>query len=147
MVILRYHESRVTQKRKRSKDAKMDKEELNKLSNEIIGIAIEIHKELGPGLVEKVYQRILYLELKRYGYSIAREKKVSIIWKKNLVGYQIVDFLINKELILEIKAKESISPIDGAQLLSYLKIAKKRLGLVLNFGPPKLEINRIVNKL
>lgn len=108
-------------------------------------MAIEIHKELGPGLVEKIYQRILYLELRRRGFNIEREKKISVVWKKCLIGYQVMDFLVNKELILEIKAKEKVSPIDGAQVLSYLKIAKKRLGLVLNFGAQTLEIKRVVN--
>jgi GxxExxY protein len=65
----------------------MERDELNKLTNEIIGVAIEIHKEIGAGLVEKIYQRILYLELKQCGYKIEREKKVSVVWKKNMVGY------------------------------------------------------------
>lgn len=121
--------------------------ELNKLSNIIIGIAIEIHKKLGPGLAEKIYKRILEIELKKAGLLVERERRIIIIWDSNEIGYQIVDFLINNEIILEIKVTSELNQLHQAQLLSYLKVANKRLGLLLNFGEGILNIKRVVNNL
>ena len=125
----------------------MTTEQLNKLSNKIIGIAIDIHKELGPGFVEKIYQRAMYLELKNSSINFEREKKVDIRFKKALLGYQALDFIIERELIIEIKAVSEINKIHMAQMLSYLKATSKKLGLILNFANDKLEIKRMANKL
>jgi GxxExxY protein len=125
----------------------MEEFNLNKLTEKIIGIAIDIHKELGPGFAEKVYQRIMYLELKRNSLGIEREYKITVHWNKNIVGYHVVDFLINNSIIVEIKATAETQEIHKYQLLSYLKAADKRLGLLLNFGSGTLGIKRVVNKL
>jgi GxxExxY protein len=117
----------------------------NRLTEEIIGIAINIHKQLGPGLAEKIYQRIMYLELKKTNLRTEREYKITVKWNKCIVGYHIVDFMINDELILELKATGETQDLHKYQLLSYLKAANKKLGLVLNFGSPILGIKRVVN--
>lgn len=122
-------------------------EELNKLTNKIIGIAIKVHKDLGPGFIEKIYQRAMYLELKNSGISFEREKKVAVRFKKSLLGYQVLDFIIENELVVEIKAVSEINRIHVAQMLSYLKATNKKLGLILNFANSKLEIKRVANKL
>lgn len=121
--------------------------EFNQLTDKVIGIAITVHKQLGPGFAEKVYQRVMYLELKKTDLNVKREHKITIKWNKAVVGYHIVDLLINNQLLIEIKATGETQEIHKYQLLSYLKAANKPLGLLLNFGSPTLGIKRVVNKL
>ena len=125
----------------------MNKLEIEKLTNRVIGIAIQVHKTLGPGFAEKVYQRALYIELKKARLPIEREYKIVIKWRKSIIGYHIVDFLVGGEVIIEIKATSETQEFHKYQLLSYLKAADKRLGLLLNFGSGTLGIKRVVNKL
>ena len=125
----------------------MTTDDLNKLTERVIGIAISVHKQLGPGLAEKIYQRVLYLELKKAGISFERERKLVAKWGKGIVGYHIVDFKINNILIVEIKATGETQELHKYQLLSYLKAANKPLGLLLNFGTTVLGIKRVVNNL
>lgn len=121
--------------------------DLNKLTEQVIGIAINIHKQVGPGLAEKIYQRIMYLEFKKTDLEMEREFKITVKWKKAIVGYHIVDFIINDILIIEIKATGETQELHKYQLLSYLKAADKPLGLLLNFGSAILGIKRVVNNL
>lgn len=121
--------------------------DLNKLTERIIGIAIAIHKKLGPGLAEKIYQRIMYLELKNTDIKFERECKIIVKWGRVIVGYHLVDFKIEDTLIIEIKATGETLDLHKYQLLSYLKAANKPLGLLLNFGAPTLGIKRVVNNL
>lgn len=121
--------------------------DLNKLTEQVIGIAIGVHKQLGPGMAEKIYQRVLYLELKKSNLEFERECKIVVKWGKVIVGYHIVDFKINDILIVEIKATGETQELHKYQLLSYLKAANKPLGLLLNFGAPTLGIKRMVNNL
>lgn len=125
----------------------VDRDKLEKLANEVIGIAIDVHKRLGPGYVEKIYQRALYLELKRNKIPMEREYKITVRWGKVSIGYHVVDFLIDNKLLVEIKATGETQEIHKYQLLTYLKAAGKPLGLLLNFGSPTLGIKRVVNKL
>lgn len=115
------------------------------ITDKIIKIAIDIHKTLGPGFVEKIYQRALYLEFKRHKFNFTRERKITVMYNKVNLGYEQVDFDIEKKLLLEIKAVGEISPIHVAQLLSYLKASGYKIGLLLNFARPTLEIKRIAN--
>lgn len=125
----------------------MTTSDLNKLTEQVIGIAIGVHKQLGPGLAEKIYQRVLYLELKKSGLKFERECKIVVKWGNAVVGYHVVDFKIDDILIVEIKATGETQELHKYQLLSYLKAAKKPLGLLLNFGTPILGIKRVVNNL
>ena len=115
------------------------------LVNKIIGIGIRIHKTIGAGFVEKIYQRILYLEFKKLKIKFTREEKISIKWNDNIVGYQVVDFKMEDKLLIEIKAVSKIEVVHIAQMVSYLKAANIRLGLILNFGTATLEIKRVIN--
>jgi GxxExxY protein len=117
---------------------------LNKLTEQVIGLAIKVHKELGPGFVEKIYQRALYLELNNTGIRLEREKKVPIYYNKAKLGYQKVDFIVENKVILELKTVSEIQKLHQAQLLSYLKTSKCQVGLILNFAKPKLEIKRMI---
>jgi GxxExxY protein len=124
----------------------MDKDELNRLSKKVIGIAIDIHKQLGPGFAEKIYSRALEIEFREESISFIKEKEIRIAYKKIFLGKQRIDYLIEDELIVELKSVPGINCVHEAQLLSYIKVNDNRLGLILNFGRPVLEIKRLVNK-
>lgn len=123
----------------------------NELSHSIIESAIEVHKVLGgPGLLESVYEEALVWELLQKGLKISRQVEVPINYKGNSLASPLrLDLLIDGQIILEIKATNSYNPVYGAQLLTYLRLLNKRLGLVLNFGLPALKdgIHRVVNSL
>jgi GxxExxY protein len=119
--------------------------ELNDLSNRIIGLAIGIHKKLGPGFQEKIYQEALLKEFKKGGMEYEKQKVIRVDYEGQSLGNQRIDLLVDEEIILEIKACTKIIPIYRDQLISYLKTSDKRLGLILNFGRSKLEIKRVVN--
>lgn len=116
----------------------------NKLTSQIIGLAIKVHKALGSGMVEKIYQRALYLELKRSGLKFEREKKIAIKYNNAIVGYQIVDFVVDGKVLVEIKAVSELNSIQVGQLATYLHATKIPLGLILNFGKSKLQIKRVI---
>ncbi len=117
----------------------------SELTDKIIKLAIDVHKTLGPGFVEKIYQRALYLEFKKSGLRFNRERKVSIIYRGANLGYEQVDFDIENKVLVEVKAISEINAIHIAQVISYLKASKKKVGLILNFAKPKLEIKRVIN--
>ena len=114
------------------------------LTGQVIGIAIKVHKNLGPGFVEKVYQRALYLEFKRAGLKFEREKKIAITYNSANLGYFEVDFVVDNRVILELKATQEIGDIHMAQIISYLKAAEIKVGLILNFANRSLEWKRVV---
>jgi GxxExxY protein len=121
--------------------------ELDRLAHDVIGAVIEAHRALGPGLLESVYEEALCLELTLRRVPFARQVIVSVEYKENLVGEARLDLLVSETLILELKAVESIAPIHFAQLLSYLKITRLRLGLLINFNVPEVRsgIKRVIN--
>jgi GxxExxY protein len=119
--------------------------ELNDLSNRIIGLAIGIHKKLGPGFQEKIYQEALLKEFKKGGMEYEKQKVIRVDYEGQSLGNQRIDLLVDEEIILEIKACTKIIPIHRDQVISYLKTANKQLGLILNFGRSRLEIKRVVH--
>jgi GxxExxY protein len=122
----------------------------NPISNKIIGAAIEVHKNLGPGLLESTYEHCLAFELSQMGLAIQRQKDLPVIYKGNLIdcGYRL-DLLVDNKVIIEIKAEKSLLPIHEAQLMTYLKLTQLKLGLLLNFNVVLMKngIKRIVNDL
>jgi len=124
----------------------MNRTQLNNLSKKIIGIAIDIHKKLGPGFVEKIYEKALIHELEKRKFKFTAQAIIKVKYDNLLLGNQRVDFLIENEIIIELKAVSELNKIHEAQMLSYLKTADKRLGLILNFASTTLEIRRVVNK-
>ena len=126
-----------------------DRERLNEITSEIIGAAIEVHRELGPGLLESTYQACLAQELAQRGLGFETEKPLPVTYKGVDVkcGYRL-DFLVAGEVIVELKCIELLLPIHEAQLLSYLKLSGRRVGLLINFNVKVLKdgIKRIVNK-
>ena len=120
----------------------------NDLTNRVIGAAIEVHRELGPGLLESVYEFCLVKELRSGQVQIDQQVKLPIYYKGDLLEKDFfVDLLVEKELIVELKAVGAIAPLHEAQLLSYLRLANKRLGLLINFNVVLLKngIRRVIN--
>jgi GxxExxY protein len=124
--------------------------DINELSSKVIGAAIEVHKNLGPGLLESVYEECLSHELGLLGLSYVRQKPLPITYKgKSLdFGYRL-DMVIEERIVLELKSCETVEPIHKAQLLTYLKLSGLHLGLLLNFNVTTMRdgIVRIVNEL
>jgi GxxExxY protein len=124
--------------------------EENKLSEKIIGCAIEVHKLLGPGLLESAYEECLFYELKQTGLNVEKQKALPLVYKnvKLDVGYRL-DLLVENKVIIEIKAVECLNDIHTAQVLTYLKISGCKLGLLMNFNVLRIKdgIKRLVNNL
>jgi len=113
---------------------------LNDLSGKMIGLCIEIHRELGPGLLESAYEECLAYELSKAGIRFDRQRSLPVRYKEVQLdcGYRL-DFVIEDALIVELKAVTDLHPIHEAQLLTYLKLDKKALGLLVNFNVPTLK--------
>lgn len=123
-------------------------EELNALTEKVIGAAIQVHRELGPGLLENAYSECLAIELLDCGLQAIREVPIPLRYKSITVenAYRL-DFIVEDTLIIECKTVEQLLPIHSAQVLTYLKLTDKRLGLLLNFNVEVLHkgIKRIAN--
>jgi len=120
----------------------------NELSKQIIGCAIEVHKQLGPGLLESAYQECLYYELKQAGLKVIKEKPMPIVYKEVKLdhGYRI-DLLVEEKLVIEIKTVDAFNDVHTAQVLTYLRLGNYKLGLLLNFQTTVLKngIKRVIN--
>ena len=124
--------------------------EENTLSGEVIGAAIEVHRLLGPGLLESAYELALERELILRGLCVERQKAIALEYKGLPLGDGFrIDLLVHEELIVEIKAVERLQPIHEAQLLTYLRLTDLRLGLLINFNEKTIKegVRRIVNRL
>jgi len=123
-------------------------DELNEISGQVIGAAIEVHRELGPGLLESAYEACLRHELQQRGVRVEQQVPVPVFYKGLHLecGYRL-DLLVENQVIVELKAVESLLPIHEAQLLTYLKLYQRRLGLLINFNVPVLKngIKRLLN--
>ena len=122
----------------------------NDISGIIIDIAIKIHKKLGPGLLESVYESILYYELVKMGFFVERQKDVEV-YRDNIkmdIGFRS-DLIVERKVIVELKAVETLHPVFSRILFTYLKVTGKKLGLIINFGEVYLKngIKRVVNGL
>jgi len=114
----------------------------------IIGAAIEVHRSLGPGLLETAYRKCLAYELRKRRHMVIEEQPIPVVYDEVHMecGFR-ADLIVDNQIIVELKAKTAIHPIDKAQLLSHLRLAKKRVGLLINFHEVKLidGVSRIVN--
>ncbi len=122
-------------------------DQLNALSYRVRGLCMEVHRELGPGLLESAYEEALAYELTHAGLAFQRQREAPLLYKgiKLDCGYRL-DFVIEDQLILELKAVSEILPIHKAQVLTYLKLERRSLGLLINFNVPILKdgIHRVV---
>ena len=117
---------------------------LSEVTARIIAAAKEVYQGLGPGFEEVIYQRALARELPAHDLEFSREVWIDVHYKGEKVGRKRVDFVI-EEVMVEVKAKAALEPVDFVQTLSYLRASGYRVGLLLNFGASKLEIKRLVN--
>ncbi|WP_420461104.1 GxxExxY protein [Neolewinella sp.] len=110
-------------------------EELNKLSYAVRGAAFKVHTALGPGLLESTYEKCMAIELRRMSLSVKQQPMLPIDYEGTIIenAYRI-DLLVEEKLIVELKSVQQLTPIDTSQLLTYLKLAKLRLGLLMNFN-------------
>lgn len=120
----------------------------NELSKTIIGCAIEVHKQLGPGLLESAYQECLYYELIQAGLKVQKEKPMPIVYKEVKLdhGYRM-DLLVEEKVVVEIKTVDGFIDVHTAQVLTYLRLGNYKLGLLLNFQTTVLKngIKRVIN--
>ena len=122
----------------------------NELSKIIVDTAYQIHHKLGPGLLESVYEEIMYYELSKQGVNVERQKGIPVIGDelRMEIGFR-ADLIVEKKVIIELKSVEAIAPVHPKQLLTYLKLTGLKLGLLINFNEPLIKngITRIVNNL
>ena len=113
--------------------------ELNKITETIIGRAIEVHRHLGPGLLESIYETALCVELDEIGLSYSRQHVLSVLYKKRKIGDFKIDLLIENSVVVELKSVERHDPVFEAQILSYMKLGGFPLGLLINFNSKLLK--------
>lgn len=118
----------------------------SELTGKIIGCAMEVHKALGNGFQEVIYQRALEYEMELQGISFVREFEMPIFYKVKPIGTRRVDFLVETIISVELKAVISLDPSNLAQAINYLEAYNLEVGLLINFGEPKLKFHRLVNK-
>jgi len=128
---------------------KMCLEDLNRLTERIIGVAIEVHRELGPGLLESVYQKYLTIALREDGLNVSEQVQVPVRFRGQTItddGYRL-DILVEDLVVLELKSVAALTDVNKKQLLTYLKLLNKPLGLLINFNESVLKsgIRRIIN--
>lgn len=116
------------------------------LTGKIIGCAMEVHKLLGNGFQEVIYQRALEYEMELQGLSFAREFEMPIFYKEKHVGTRRVDFLVEENISVELKALTQLEPVHLAQAINYLEAYNLEIGLLINFGETKLKFHRLENK-
>ncbi len=130
------------------KEISINEKEYNFISHLIIESAIEVHKELGPGLIESVYEYCLIKVLKEKGLEVKSQVKIPIVFRGEKLDKEfIIDVLVSNRIILELKSIEIILPVHESQLMTYLKLSGKKLGLLINFNSPLLKdgVRRRVN--
>jgi GxxExxY protein len=122
----------------------------NEISKQIIGAAIEVHRAIGPGLIEQPYEEAMCHELHLRGIAFERQRSVPIIYKGVKLSANLrLDLIVEKRVIIDLKAKEQVTPIDKAKLLTYLRLSQLHLGLIINFHVERLVdgVTRVVNRL
>ena len=117
---------------------------LGDVSYEILSAAFEVHKELGGGFLEKVYENALAIELTGRGIDVETQKEIRVFYKGLLVGSYIADLLVKGDVVVELKSVETLTKAHEAQVLNYLKATGKQLGLLINFGKNRVEHKRFV---
>ena len=122
--------------------------ELEAISGDVVDVALRLHRELGPGLLESVYEMILAARLEQMGYRIARQRAIDITFDGlHFPAAFRIDILVDERLLVEVKSVERLSPAHGKQLLTYLRLTQQPVGLLINFGGETLKegLRRIVN--
>ena len=122
----------------------------NEIAKEIVDAAYQIHRQLGPGLLESVYEAVMAYELEKRGLKLVRQKPIPIIYEKIHLqeGFR-ADIIVENKVIIELKSVENLAPVHKKQLLTYLRLTNKKLGLLINFNTELIKdgITRIANNL
>ena len=116
------------------------------LTDKIIGCAIEVHKRLGPGFLESIYENAFILELEKHNLHVQRQQEVILKYDGIEVGRHRLDFIVNDTIVVELKAVKNIEDVHFAIVKSYLKALGKEHGLIINFSKPVLEVKRVIHK-
>ena len=124
---------------------KADRYRFEELSRKIIGVASKVHKELGPGFLENIYEEALKIEFSEHNLKFDSQKEIKVKYLGIEIGTHRLDLLVENKVIVELKAVKELTDIHFAQLRSYLKATGLKVGLLLNFAKPTLEIKRVVN--
>jgi len=120
--------------------SKIQSMQFEELTRKIIGASIEVHKALGPGLLESAYEECLFYELTQHGLKVERQKPVPVVYKEIKLDYGYrIDLLVEDTVILELKSIDAFAPVHEAQLLTYMKFANKKIGLLINFNVTVLK--------
>ena len=119
--------------------------QFEELTKKIIGAGILVHRELGAGYVESIYEEALKVEFSEHSLSFESQKEITIKYLDVVVGVHRLDLVVENQVIVELKAVKELTDVHFAQLRSYLKATRLKVGLLLNFSKPKLEIRRVVN--
>lgn len=115
------------------------------LTEKIIGAALTVHKSLGPGLLEGIYQKGMAAELRRLELRVQQERKYAVHYQGVLIGEHRLDLVIESKVVLELKAVEGLAPVHRAQLLTYLRMSGLPIGLLINFGTTFIQVKRVLN--
>jgi len=115
----------------------------SELTDRIIGLAIKIHKTLGPGFAERFYEKALTYELSKNKIKYTEQKNISVKYDNIQLGIHRVDLIVEEAVIVELKVVSEINEVNVAQMVSYLRVSNKKIGLILNFAKNKLEIKRV----
>jgi len=130
---------------KKSTETYKQKHHFENLSKKIIGAAIKVHRELGPGFLESIYEEAQKVEFSEQGLHFDSQKEIKIEYLGVEVGRHRLDLIVENEIIVELKAVKELGDIHFVQLRSYLKVTGLKVGLLLNFSKPTLEVKRVVN--
>ena len=120
----------------------MEEDQLHGLTEKIIGLAMKVHRTLGPGFLESVYRNALAFELRRAGLSVDLEKRITVRYENVIVGDFVADVMVNGMLICELKAISALTKNNEVQVVNYLTATNHDVGLLLNFGAPSLQFKR-----
>lgn len=110
----------------------------DELTENVLGAAIKVHRQLGPSLLESIYEQALYVECTLRGLSVQRQKPIDVIYKGHVIKGQVIDLIVNDEVIIELKCVTRLPDVATAQLFSYLRAARKKRGLLINFAQSRL---------
>ncbi|MBX7152018.1 GxxExxY protein [bacterium] len=108
--------------------------EINKITEKIIGCGINVHKTLGPGLLESIYESALCIELEESRLTFERQKSIPVVYKNKSIGEFRADLIVENQIVVELKSVERMDPVFHAQILSYMKLGNYRIGLLINFN-------------
>lgn len=108
--------------------------ELNQLTERIIGCAIEVHRRLGAGLLESIYESALFVQLQYAGIQVERQVRFPVVYREQIIGEHIIDLLVEGKVVLELKSVEQLNPVFEAQVISYLRLTGCHVGLLINFN-------------